>query len=41
MIEIHRVNTFDKNIIMEMTDGGEVILSARAVDCCVTVLPKF
>ncbi len=34
MIEIHRVNTFDKNIIMEMTDGGEVILSARAVDCC-------
>lgn len=34
MIEIHRVNTFNEDIIMEMTDGGEVLCTAHAVDRC-------
>lgn len=31
MIEIHRLNTFNNEIIMEMTDGGNVICHAKAI----------
>lgn len=34
MIEIHRLDTFNNEIIMQMTDGGSVLCTAKAVDRC-------